>query len=323
MPSIPKSWTELGINPEAPQIIAVSGGPDSMALLHILHSFGFKKLIVAHVDHGIRLDSYHDAHLVSHFTESLNRNFFLKQVNVPKLADQRNENLEAVGRDERYSFFRQLKAEHRAQYIVTAHHADDQVETVLMNIVRGCGMSGLTGISGLEGDLWRPLLHFSKQELLQYCREHAISYVNESSNQDLTYRRNYLRHQVVPQLKKLNPNLLNTMQKNIHVWKLAQEELEEKARLFLIEHRERDQRYSIRPFLDKSEMEQQMILRELHQAVHGHKMNLEQAHLEQVLKILRQKVSGKQKEFGPGMSVVRRRDSFEVLPHEELYDDMK
>jgi tRNA(Ile)-lysidine synthase len=318
MPSVPTSWIELGINPELPQIIAVSGGPDSMALLHILHSFGFKKLIVAHVDHGIRLDSYHDAHLVAIFTESLHRDFFLKQVNVTKLAEERNENLEAVGRDERYSFFRKLQAEHQAQYIVTAHHADDQVETVLMNIVRGCGLNGLTGMAGLEGDLWRPLLHFSKQELLQYCREHHISYVNESTNQDLTYRRNYLRHQVVPQLKKLNPNLLGTMQKNIHVWKQAQEELEARARAFLTEHKEKENRYSIRPFLDKSEMEQQMILRELHQDVHGHKMNLVQEHLDQVLKILRQKVSGKRKEFGPGMLLVRRRDWFEVVAHEEL-----
>lgn len=317
MSAIPTSWQELGINPELPQIIAVSGGPDSMALLHILHSFGFKKLIVAHVDHGIRMDSYHDAHLVSTFTESLHRDFILKQVNVPKLAEERNENMEAVGRDERYRFFRKLKDEYHAQYIVTAHHADDQVETVLMNMIRGCGLSGLTGMSGLENDLWRPLLHFSKQELLQYCREHKISYVNESSNQDLTFRRNYLRHQVVPQLKKLNPNLLGTMQKNIHVWKMAQEELESVARSFLLEHREKDHRYSIRPFLELSEMQQQMTLRELHQEVHGHKMNLVQEHLEQVLKILRQKVSGKKKEFGPGMQLVRKRDWFEVLPDEE------
>lgn len=317
MPAVPTSWIDMGITPESPQIVAVSGGPDSMALLHILHQFGFKKLIVAHMDHGIRMDSYHDAHLVATFTEQLHRDFFLKQVNVPKLAQLRNDNMEAVGRNERYDFFRQLKAEHRAQYIITAHHADDQVETVLMNMVRGCGLSGLTGMNLLEGDIWRPLLHFSKQELIQYCKDHQISYVNESSNQDLTYRRNYLRHSVIPQLKKLNPNLLGTMQKNIHIWRMAQEELEVRARAFLEDHCEQDHRYRLEPFLERSELEQQMILRELHQLVHGHKMNLMQDHLEQVLKVLRQKTSGKKKEFGPGMLLLKKRDWFEVLSDEE------
>lgn len=302
-----------GIKKTDKVVVAVSGGPDSMALLHLLHQSGFKKLLVAHVDHCIRPESYRDVQLVHSTADKMGYEFFLHKVNVPKLALQNSENLEAVGRAVRYTFFDVVKEEHDAKYIATAHHADDQVETVLMNILRGCGLDGLGGMRVLDEDLWRPLLNTSKEDLYHYCREHHVSFVRESTNDDLRYRRNFLRHKVIPQLKKLNPSLLGTMQNNVRMWQQAADELRQRAQEFLQSSREKNYRYALGPFLKLNELEQSVVLRELHDEVHGHKQDLVQDHLEQVLKVLRTNVSGKKKEFGPGKMLKRHREFFEVI----------
>lgn len=309
------SWADMGIDKQQTQIVGVSGGPDSMALLHILKKSGFNKLVVAHVDHGIRAESYADAQMVAAFAKEMRCKFELQQIDLPKKAQETKSNLEALGREVRYEFFRDLKKQHNAQYVVTAHHADDQLETVLMNILRGCGLEGLKGISQLDGDLWRPLLSLSKEEINSYCRENKIRYVLESSNNDITFRRNYLRHKVVPHLKSLNPNLLTTMQKNLKVWGMAADYFQEKAQTFLKNNTlpEEQQSYALAPFLELPELEQQSVLRQLYQNTHGNKTNLIQEHLDQILKVLRQKNSNKKKEFGPDKMLLKKREYFQIL----------
>lgn len=286
---------------DMPLVVAVSGGPDSVALLHLLVEAGFSKIRVAHVDHGFREDSADEAAFVETLAADLGLDFELQR--LPEAPA--SENLEAWAREQRYGFFRYLEG-----LIVTAHHADDQVETVLMNIIRGCGLDGLSGMREREADLWRPLLRMSKQELLNLCEERGWKSVNDSSNDDLRLRRNALRHQVIPNLKELNPNLLETMAGNIALWQQAADELRSRAETYL---QDQERRYDLPRFLELNDFEQQVVLREIYDQTHGSKKDLYPEHLQQVLKVLRTNVSGKQKEFGPGKILLRQREWFEVI----------
>jgi len=283
-----------------PLVVAVSGGPDSVALLHLLVEAGFSAITVAHVDHGFREESAEEAEFVRDLATDLGLEFEIKRLDgAPS-----SENLEAWAREQRYGFFRSLEG-----LIVTAHHADDQVETVLMNIIRGCGLDGLSGMREREGDLWRPLLRMSKQEILSLCDERAWPYVKDSSNDDLRLRRNALRHEIIPRLKELNPNLLETMAGNVTLWQQAADALRSRAEEYLLDQ---ERRYDLPRFLELNDFEQQVVLREIYDQAHGTKKDLYPEHLQQVLKVLRTNASGKQKEFGPGKILLRQREWFEV-----------
>lgn len=293
-------------------IVAVSGGADSVALLHHLHQQGFEQITVAHLDHQLRKSSAAEAKMVGQMAKRLGYAFELRKRSIEALAKKKKENLEAVGRDERYRFFRELKGTSKAKYIVTAHHADDQLETVLFNIVRGCGLDGLAGMQVQDGDLWRPLLKVSKKDLLRYCKHHRLPFVHDESNDDLQMSRNILRKKVIPQLKKMNPQLLQTMELNTQLWTKTRDYFLQRAEDFLLAARQKPRRYDLKAFLSLPSYEQQVTLRTLFEQVHGHKKNLQQSHLEQLLKILRTPVSGKKKEFGSGKVLVRRREAFEI-----------
>lgn len=293
-------------------IVAVSGGSDSVALLQLLHQQGFEDVIVAHLDHQLRKRSAAEAKMVGQMAKRLGYTFELRKRPIMALAKKRKENLEAVGRDERYLFFRDLKKKHRAKCIVTAHHADDQLETVLFNIVRGCGLDGLAGMQVQDEDLWRPLLKVSKKDLLKYCKNHQLPFVRDESNDDLHMSRNVLRKKVIPQLKKVNPQLLQTMSLNTQLWTKTRDYFLQRAEAFLLASRQQSRRYDLKAFLSLPSYEQQVTLRTLFEQVHGHKNNLQQSHLDQLLKILRSPVSGKKKEFGNGKMLLRQRAFFEI-----------
>lgn len=300
------------ITKKTPLIVAVSGGSDSVALLHLLLAEGFSGLIVAHLDHGLRSNSGPDAKFVKQLTKQSGARFVSKKLNVAKFAKKHQLNLEDAGRQARYDFFRTLKKKFRADYIVTAHHADDQVETILMNIIRGCGLDGLSGMQEIDGDLWRPLLRVSKKDLMKYCRAHKLSFVEDSTNDDLQYRRNFLRKKVIPSLMKLNPQLQKTMTSNAELWTKTRDYVHQRAQDFLTTQRLSPNRYDLKAFRALPEFEQQVTLRTLFEQVHGHKKDLQQSHLEQVLNVLRGPVSGKKKEFGSGKMIVKNRVWFEV-----------
>ena len=309
---MPLSLNHPNLALDTPLVIAVSGGADSVSLLHLLKEAGFEDLIVAHLDHQLRPNSQQEAEFVRGLATSWGYTYELKTMNIAELTKKTKDNLEQVGRDARYEFFRELKEKHRGSFIVTAHHADDQIETVLMNMIRGCGLDGLGGMQQREADLWRPLLPYSKGAILDYCATHQLQYIEDESNRDITFKRNFLRHEIIPKLKELNPNLNNTFIRNIQHWKQASDLLISQSLQFIREHQSSKHRYSLKPFLLLSETLQALTLRELFAQTHGHKRNLDQAHLDQVLKILRHKSAGKQKEFGQGKVLLRHRNHFEI-----------
>lgn len=184
-------------------VLAVSGGIDSMVLLSAMHRLAQKMeltLSVAHFEHGIRgADSLLDARLVEQTAHTLGLPFFLKQENIPALSH--GENLEQVARKRRYAFLHSLDAD----YLLTAHHAGDNAETVLMKLMRGCGLDGLCGMAQKQGKIVRPLLPVSRQEIEHYARHNRIAYREDATNGDVSYTRNALRHQVIPFFVEKNP----------------------------------------------------------------------------------------------------------------------
>ncbi len=194
-------------------VVGVSGGADSMCLLHCLYSLREKlniNLIVAHINHCIRGDeAMRDESFVKDYCEKLGIPFMLHRVDIPKLAKQLGIGTEECGRQERYAFFQALAKEHGGK-IATAHTASDNAETLLFNIVRGSGLNGLRGIPPVRDNIIRPILCLSRADVEDYCNENGIEYVTDSTNLSNEYTRNKIRLDIIPVLKQINPNLENS-----------------------------------------------------------------------------------------------------------------
>ena len=183
-------------------ILALSGGSDSMALGHLMvECYPQYRYVAAHVHHGLRSDADKDEALVKRFAAEHGLGFRCTHLDIGTLAQERGQGIEETGREERYRFFRSLGGE----LILTAHHMDDQAETILLHLIRGCGAEGARGMLPRERDLGRPLLCCSKEELISYCHEKRISYHEDSTNYDTVYTRNKIRLEVLPKMTEINP----------------------------------------------------------------------------------------------------------------------
>lgn len=211
-------------------VVGVSGGPDSVCLLHALKSlcgsegpYANIRLHVAHLDHGMRGEAGRaDAAFVADLAAQWGLPCTLGQEDVPALAREDHLSLEDAARRARYFFLRRVAREVGAARIAVAHHADDQVETLVMHWLRGSGLAGLAGMRALEGNIIRPLLHISRAEVLRYCEQHQLAYREDASNQDRRFLRNRIRHDLLPVLEQYNPNLRETLLRNAAV--LAEED---------------------------------------------------------------------------------------------------
>jgi tRNA(Ile)-lysidine synthetase-like protein len=206
-------------------IVAVSGGVDSVALLHMLANHSLQnyqlpttnhQLIVAHFDHGIREESGEDAEFVKDLAAQYGLGFEIGQANLGKDAS------EAKARAARYNFLRQCCKKYNASAIITAHHQDDLIETMIINLIRGTSWRGLVSISqttnynlqisnndqisNIKYQILRPLLYVSKQEILEYAKKNQLQWHEDSTNADTNYLRNYIRLNMVPEMMKTDPN---------------------------------------------------------------------------------------------------------------------
>jgi tRNA(Ile)-lysidine synthase len=194
-------------------IVAVSGGPDSMALLKCLELLADKfsiKLVAAHVNHGIRGDkSDREEKFIRNYCQSIGISFECKKIPVPRLQEGSGKSIEEVGREERYRFFEHVAHQCGASRIAIGHHLHDQVETVIMNFLRGSGTEGLKGMLPLrDGMFIRPLLSVNKSQIMNFLKKNNIPYMIDDSNTETRYLRNKIRHSLIPELKRqFNPNL--------------------------------------------------------------------------------------------------------------------
>ncbi len=192
-------------------IIGFSGGADSSAILHFL-SKRTKKLLAVHINHMIRgEEALRDEYFCKNMCKKYGVKFLSFRVDVPLLAEERKQGLEETAREERYRIFNKIISQNGDyKCIVTAHNANDNAETVIFNLSRGSGAKGIAGIKPVINNIVRPLIHCSKEEILEYCKENSISYVNDSTNMDTDYTRNYIRHEIIPMLEKINPSFIDS-----------------------------------------------------------------------------------------------------------------
>ncbi|MCF6266670.1 MAG: tRNA lysidine(34) synthetase TilS [Desulfuromusa sp.] len=197
------------IPPETSRVlVAVSGGVDSVVLLHLLLSFAKSlkfSLQVAHLDHQIRPTSATDAAFVADLCAQWDLPCHIELCDVLALAEQDKISLEMAGRNARREFLRRIAGQLDTQQIVLAHHRDDQVETFMLRLLRGSGQSGLAAMRVHQDVWWRPLLNCSREQILDYARQHKLSWVEDKSNRDPAFLRNQFRHQLLPQLREINP----------------------------------------------------------------------------------------------------------------------
>ena len=202
------------INPGETIAVACSGGADSVALLHFLWSKQKKlniNLIAVNVDHSIRQNSRQDSLFVENLCKTLGIVCYKYKVNVPLFAKNNKLSLEEAARICRYEIFDNVIKNKLADKIAVAHHRDDQVETILLNIFRGTGLKGASGMSTSQGRYIRPLLNTTKQDILRYIEDNHLSFVVDETNLNSDYSRNFLRNQIIPQLKQRWKNVDNNI----------------------------------------------------------------------------------------------------------------
>jgi len=198
--------------PDARYLIGVSGGRDSIALLHWLVNLGYDRLIVCHLNHQLRGQSSDaDARFVQKLAAKYQVGFELGAANVRALARKKKMSLETAAREARYSFFSKAAKRRRCHKIFLAHHADDLVETFLLNLIRGAGLTGLGGmrdvssrqIHGVDLTILRPLLSIWRSDIDKYVRECHLRFREDATNKNLAPTRNRIRNRIIPYLEKI------------------------------------------------------------------------------------------------------------------------
>jgi tRNA(Ile)-lysidine synthase len=200
-----------GFSPDARHLIGVSGGRDSVALLHHLVDVGYKKLIISHLNHELRGRSSNvDARFVEKLAAKYNLDLAMGSTDVRTLAKRNKISIETAARDARYKFFAKIAKQKRCRTIFLAHHADDLVETFLLNLFRGAGLTGLAAmhevsirqIDDVDLAVVRPLLGIWRDEIDKYVREHRLKFREDASNKNLAPLRNRLRQRIIPYIEK-------------------------------------------------------------------------------------------------------------------------
>lgn len=197
-------------------LIAISGGLDSVALTHLCHKLNLN-MALAHCNFNLRNhESDGDEDFVLQLAEGLELQVFIERFDTKKYAQHHKVSIQMAARQLRYNWFDQLANQFEFDYILTAHHANDNLETFLINLSRGTGLEGLKGIPEVNYNVVRPLLPFSREAIITYAKENKLKWREDSSNASTKYVRNKLRHDVIPILKEMNPQFLQNFQATLN-----------------------------------------------------------------------------------------------------------
>ncbi|MGN1269568.1 MAG: tRNA lysidine(34) synthetase TilS [Clostridia bacterium] len=212
-------------------VIGVSGGPDSMCLLDSLYYLKNNlqiEIIVAHINHMIRKEADEETEYVQNYCNEKNIKCYVKKVDVTNLAKEKKLGTEEMGRKIRYEFFQEIYQKENANKIATAHNLNDNAETVLLNILRGSGISGLKGIEAKRCEFIRPLIECTRGEIEEYCEKQKLNPKIDKTNFENIYNRNKIRNSLIPYLQKeFNPNILETLNRLSDIAKEEEEYFEQ------------------------------------------------------------------------------------------------
>ena len=212
-------------------LVGFSGGPDSVCLLNALHeiaeSFSLT-IYAAHLNHNLRgMESNEDASFAVNFTRKHNIACVVKSIEVAEYASRTGVSLEMAGRICRYRFFEEVAEKSGIDKIAVGHHLNDQAETLLMNLIRGSGLEGLTGIPAVREKIIRPLIQCRREEIIDYCHRYNLPYRIDATNQETDFFRNKIRNRIIPEMEIFRPNLMESMGKTIELLEQDRDYIEE------------------------------------------------------------------------------------------------
>ena len=289
-PMFMKNLELLSVTAQDRILVAVSGGPDSVALLHLLWRFNARKIGVFHLNHGFRAAASKDAGFVQDYAEKLGIPAQIEAYDITSYLSSSGESKQQGARKIRYQLLRNFAEENGYHRIALGHHGDDQAETVLMRMLRGAGLHGLGGIPPQRGPFIRPLLNVYKKEILQYCHDFEIPYVVDESNYEPVYLRNKIRQELLPLLaEEYNPEIMAQL---VQLSDLAREdELELHRRAEEIVRKQLKWRrgqvfFPRKVFAELSIAMQRRVLRALLQAYRGNLLQIGFNHIESWRKML-------------------------------------
>ena len=205
---------EQMLSPDCAVVVGVSGGADSVTLLHVLTKLWrdglFSRLVAVHVNHNLRgAEALRDQQFVQRLCEQWQVPLVVESYDIAALAAEQGKGYEETGREQRYIAFEKTAANFKNSRIATAHTADDNAETLLLHLCRGCGVHGAAGIPPVRGSIIRPLITCTRAEIEAYCEENTLSFVTDSTNRDTHYTRNRIRCEVLPVLQTINPETVS------------------------------------------------------------------------------------------------------------------
>ena len=288
-------------------VLGVSGGPDSISMLDILRKIKEEKIIdfsivVSHINHGLRENAKIDEAYVKDYCEKYNIPFYVLHADVKKRAEEEKRGLEETGRDVRYEFYNEILEKTNSNKIAIAHNANDYVETIIMNLLRGSGPNGLKGIEINQGKYIRPLLECKRIEIEEYCEEEKLDPRHDESNDENNYTRNKIRNIVIPYIEKeFNPNIIETLTRLSEIVKEEQEFLNKKVEDFynkicLEETLDQDEKQivlDLRKFNEEETVLQNKVILYSIQKIFGNTKGIEKKHVEDMVKLCNNNIGNK------------------------------
>ena len=290
--SLVKKWDKI--------VVAVSGGPDSMCLLDTLYRLKDElefSILVAHVNHGIRIESDLEKEYVEKYCKERNISFFYLKVDVPKLSKEKKISEETCGRMVRYDFFEKVRQENNADLIAVAHNLNDNIETILLNQIRGCGLKGLIGMDFKFNNIIRPLLTIEKKDILVYNNELELHPCFDKTNEEDIYLRNKIRLQLIPYLKELNPNFVTNISRMRNILKEDNDFIEEYTNIVfdkvIIKIDNSKIVFDFSKFMNEHKSIQKRIIRKIIEKKISNLDGIENIHVLDIIKLLNNNIKGK------------------------------
>lgn len=281
-------------------VVAVSGGPDSMCILDCLinlrevflkkYNISYK-LVVAHVNHMIREESKQEKVYVENFCKENNLEFFYKEEDVPNNSKKFKMSEETYGRKIRYEFFEEVSKKTDSQKIVTAHNLNDDVETILLNMLRGCGLKGLTGMDFICDNIIRPMLNIEKKDILLYNEQRNLNPAIDKTNFENIYARNKVRNILIPNLQKdYNSNFILSIKRMKKILDLDERFIEkytnDVVKNSIVENNNTVIKFNYKNIIKQEESIKYRAIREIIKLKLGNLDGIENVHIEDILKLL-------------------------------------
>ena len=291
------------ISPGDNIIACVSGGADSMAMLNALINLKkitkYNELVVCHVNHMLRKEAEEETEFVKDFCEKHDIRCFVKYVDINAIAKENKIGLEEAGRKERYKFFNEIKERENINKIAVAHNKKDNSETVLMHLLRGSGLNGLTGIHPVRDYYIRPIIKCTREEIEDYLKDNNIEFKVDKSNEESDYTRNKIRNELIPNLEKeFNENIVDSLDRLSELVSdeedYLKEETEKAFKKCILKEDNKEVIFDLKRFNSNHKVIKQRLVLSTIEKLLGNNNNIEKINIDDIIKLCDNNVGNKQ-----------------------------